>query len=74
MLKEIHKPGTILLIPLADGFFGYGRALGDLDCAFYNYRTMSPESDLDRIASNPVLFKIAARHLALKAWKVIGWK
>jgi hypothetical protein len=74
MFKEIHKPGTFLLIPLTDGSFGYGRTLGDLDCAFYNYRTTSPDSDLDRIASKPVLFKIAVRHLALKAWEVIGWR
>ena len=74
MLKPIHKPGTFLRIPLNDGSFGYGRVLGLLDCAFYNHRTTSPDSDLDRIASKPVLFKIAVRHLALKAWEAIGWR
>jgi hypothetical protein len=74
MREQTPKPGTFLRIPLADGSFGYGRALELLYGAFYNYRTTSPDSDLDRIASKPVLFKIAVRHLALKAWEVIGWK
>src|SRR6476659_1723572 len=74
MYKPVHKPGTFYRIPLADGSFAYGRALELPDCAFYNYRTTSPDSDLDRIASKPVLFKIAVRHLAVKAWGVIGWR
>ena len=74
MYKPVHKPGTFYRIPLADGSFGYGRILGLVACAFYNYRTTSPDSDLDRIASMPVLFKIMVRHPALKAWAVIGWR
>jgi len=42
--------------------------------AFYNYRTTSPDADLDRIASHPILFKTAVRHLALDAWEFIGWR
>ncbi|PTL84104.1 immunity 26/phosphotriesterase HocA family protein [Vitiosangium sp. GDMCC 1.1324] len=69
---RIHRPGTFLRIPLADGTFGYGRALSRVFDAFYDYRTESPDSDLDRIASKPILFKIAVRHLEPGSWEVIG--
>lgn len=70
MPKPILKPGTFLRIPLADGSFGYGRVLESPYFAFYNYRTTSPDSDLDSIASKPVLFRTAVR----QSWEVIGWK
>lgn len=69
---RMHKPGTFLRIPLADGTFGYGRALEPPFDAFYEYRTESPDSDLDRIASKPILFKIAVRILEPSSWEVIG--
>ncbi|PTL84103.1 immunity 26/phosphotriesterase HocA family protein [Vitiosangium sp. GDMCC 1.1324] len=69
---RMHRPGTFLRIPLADGTFGYGRALKPPFDAFYEYRTESPDSDLDRIASKPILFKIAVRHLEPSSWEVIG--
>ncbi|WNG55145.1 hypothetical protein F0U59_10415 [Archangium gephyra] len=69
---RIHGPGTFLRIPLSDGTFGYGRALTPVFDAFYAYRTESPDSDLDRIASKPILFKIAVRHLEPGSWEVIG--
>ncbi|HEX5746656.1 MAG TPA: immunity 26/phosphotriesterase HocA family protein [Archangium sp.] len=67
-------PGSFLRIPLADGSFGYGRVLELPIDAFYEYRTQSPDADLDRIASKPILFKIAVRHLEPSSWEVIGWK
>jgi hypothetical protein len=69
---RIHRPGTFLRIPLADGTFGYGRTLTRVFDAFYAYRTEIPDSDLDRIASKPILFKIAVRHLEPGSWEVIG--
>jgi hypothetical protein len=69
---RMHRPGTFLRIPLADGTFGYGRALEPPFDAFYEYRTESPDSDLDRIASKPILFKIAVRILEPSSWEVIG--
>lgn len=74
MRKQTYKPGTFVRIPLGDGSFGYGRLLESPYAAFYKHRTSSPESDLDRIASSPVLFKTAVRQLALKAWELIGWR
>ncbi|MCY1074853.1 immunity 26/phosphotriesterase HocA family protein [Archangium lansingense] len=71
---RMHRPGTFLRIPLADGTFGYGRALEPPFDAFYEYRTESPDSDLDRIASKPILFKIAVRILEPSSWDVIGWR
>ena len=67
-----HTIGTFARIALADGSFAYARLLVSPYAAFYNYRTTSPDSDLDRIASNPILFRIAVRHLALDAWELIG--
>jgi hypothetical protein len=67
-----HTIGTFARIALADGSFAYARLLESPYAAFYNYRTTGPDSDLDRIASNPILFRIAVRHLALDAWELIG--
>jgi hypothetical protein len=74
MRKQVIKPGTFLRIPLADGSFGYGRVLESPYEAFYDYRTPSPESELDRIASKPILFKIAVRLSAVNPWEPIGWR
>ena len=74
MRKRANTPGTFVRIPLGDGSFGYGRLLESPYAAFYRYRTSDPDSDLDRIASKPVLFKTAVRHLALEAWERIGWR
>jgi hypothetical protein len=74
MRKQPKKPGTFVRIRLGDGSFGYGRVIDSPDTAFYRYRTEAPDSDLDRIAAKPVLFRIAVRHLALDAWESIGWR
>jgi hypothetical protein len=72
MHKQKHRAGVFVRIVLADGSFAYARLLESPYAAFYNYRTTSPDSDLDRIASSPILFRIAIRHLALTMWEVIG--
>ncbi|HZH78158.1 MAG TPA: Imm26 family immunity protein [Archangium sp.] len=72
MGKQKHTAGVFVRIALADGSFGYGRLLESPYAAFYNHRTTSPDSELDRIASKPILFRIAVRHLALDAWEFIG--
>jgi hypothetical protein len=74
MSRQRHKPGTFLRIPLADGSFGYGRMLEPPYDAFYNYRTPGPDEDLDRISSQPILFRIAVRHSAPNSWEAIGWR
>ncbi|PTL79535.1 Imm26 family immunity protein [Vitiosangium sp. GDMCC 1.1324] len=71
-MPRFCKPGTFLRIPLVDGSFGYGRVLELPFDAFYEYRTESPDSDLDRIASKPILFRIAVRHLEPNSWESIG--
>jgi hypothetical protein len=73
-MSKLYKPGTFLRFPLADRSFGYGRALEPPHDAFYDYRTESPDSDLDRIASKPILFRIAVRHEERSAWEDIGWR
>ena len=73
-MRPMHKPGSFWRIPLPDGSFGYGRALELHFDAFYNYRTTSPDSDLDRIASKPVLFRIMVKHPYPKSWEIIGWR
>jgi hypothetical protein len=73
-MPRLYKPGSFLRIPLADGSFGYGRVLKMPHDAYYDYRTGTPDSDLDRIASVPILFKIAVRHMDERGWEVIGWR
>src|SRR4051812_15907982 len=73
MGNKEHEPGAFLRIHLSDGSFGYGRLLELPYAAFYGYRTTTPDSDLDRIASKPILFKTAVRtHLAPESWENIG--
>jgi immunity protein 26 of polymorphic toxin system len=72
MRRRKHTTGAFIRVPLADGSFGYARLLESPYAAFYDYRTPSPDSDLDRIASRPILFRLAVRHLALDAWEVLG--
>ena len=73
-VPKIYKPGTFLRVLLPDGSFGYGRTLEMPYEAYYEYRTEAPDSDLDRIASKPLLFRIAVRHLKPSSWKAIGWR
>nr|WP_245919638.1 Imm26 family immunity protein [Melittangium boletus] len=42
--------------------------------AYYDYRTNTPDSDLEQIASKPILFKMAVRHTEKRAWELIGWR
>lgn len=67
-----HTVGTFVRITLADGSLAYARLLESPYAAFYDYRTTSPDSDLDRIASQSILFRIAVRHHALDTWEPIG--
>ena len=73
-MPPTHKPGSFWRITLPDGSFGYGRVLELHFDAFYDYRTTSPESDLDRIASKPVLFRIMVKYPYPKSWEFIGWR
>jgi hypothetical protein len=73
-MPKKYRPGTFLRIPLSDGSFGYGRALEMPFYAYYDHRTETPDSDLDRIASKPILFRIACRHEESSSWSSIGWK
>ena len=74
MGRQKHKTGTFVRLSLADRSFGYGRLLEPPHVAFYSHRTTAPDSDLDRIASKPVLFTIAVNLLALNEWEFIGWR
>ncbi len=73
-MRSTYKPGSFLRIPLADGSFGYGRVLELPFDAFYDYRTTSPDSDLERIAPKPILFRIAVSHPYPRSWEFIGWR
>jgi hypothetical protein len=73
-MKQPYRPGSFLRIRLADGSFSYGRTLEPPFDAFYDYRTTSPEADLDRIASKPILFRIVVRYTKQNPWELIGWR
>lgn len=73
-MPRIYKPGSFLRVPLADGSFAYGRVLKLPHDSYYDYRTNTPDSDLERIASRPILFDIAVRHMEKRSWELIGWR
>ena len=72
-IQEI-EPGAFVRIPLPDGSFAYGRLLERPYVAFYNYRTLKPNTDLGTIATQPILFKLAVRMSGTKKWELLGVK
>jgi len=73
MKPTTNKAGDFLRIPLQNGMFAYGRVLNDDYAAYYDHFTSEPETDLDVIASKPVLFRLATRRLPGRdKWEVIG--
>jgi hypothetical protein len=73
-VPKIFEPGTFLRIPLSDGTFGYGRTIVVPFVAYYDYRTETPDSDLDRIASKPILFRVAVRYQKPSSYQILGCK
>ncbi len=71
-MKSSEPAGTFILVPLADGTFGYGRVTHEPFMAFYDLRTEAPVSDLVSIASAPVLFTVAVNGSGRSAWKTLG--
>lgn len=70
--KKRLEAGTFVRIPLEDGSFGYGRVQSDPYMAFYDFHTTKPISDLDEIASKPILFSQAVRLRDVSRWESIG--
>ena len=64
--------GTFLRIPLPDGSYAYGRELELPYAAFYDYRAIELEYDLDALASKAILFRLSVRGEAIDRWKPIG--
>ena len=71
MKKRANQPGAFLRIRLADGSFAYARELEHPYLAFYNYRSKTPEVDLNVIANKPVLFSVAVRRRD-DSWETLG--
>jgi hypothetical protein len=63
--------GTFVRVPLADGSFGYGRALMNPYMAFYDYRTAEPSTDLDVIEAQPLVFTTAVRLRDIDGWTLL---
>ena len=66
------REGTFLRIPLADGTFGYARAVRYPDTAFYRFRTNEPCDDLDLIEAQPVMFSTSVRVFRDSGWVKLG--
>ena len=72
MRNNKHTPGAFLRIKLSDGTYGYARTLQPPDTAFYNFQTQTPISDLEFIASKPILFTLSVEIRSMKHWKYLG--
>ncbi|MCB8944671.1 MAG: immunity 26/phosphotriesterase HocA family protein [Ardenticatenaceae bacterium] len=72
MARKRFTPGKFVRIPLADGSYGYGRLRKNYDASFYDLHTEEPISDLDEIASKPILFTVGVHKSVLTEWEVIG--
>lgn len=72
--RATAKPGDILSIPLADGWFGYCKVLCGVEIGFYDFRSATEISTED-LSGIDFLFRIWVMKYALKkssTWKVIG--
>ena len=71
--KTRRKLGDVLMIPLGDGSFGYGRVLEEPLVAFYDLRNNKPGA-LDEIVSKKVAFKVWVMNYAITDgdWPVLG--
>lgn len=72
MKNSKRAPGAFLRIKLSDGTFGYARVRQPPYTAFYDFQTQTPISDLELIASRPVLFTLGIRAISMKHWEYIG--
>jgi hypothetical protein len=66
--------GSIVKIPLSEGYHAYARTLDEASFAIYDLKTNQDIMDLDHIISKPILFIIAVfKHAVTKGrWKNIG--
>ena len=76
MKRHRIKVGAILIIPLADNKFGYGRILEKSSVAIYDYVSYVVQNDIGEIIEKPILFIIAVYDDVIKSgrWKIIGHK
>jgi hypothetical protein len=74
MARKKFTPGAFIRIPLTDGSYAYGRLREFPFVTFYNFRTDEPVSDLNEIASKPILFTLAVHKSVLNSWEIIGQK
>jgi hypothetical protein len=75
MKSRLPRPGTFLQMPLANGTFGYARALEPPFYAVYRFATTDPEVDLTTVAAQNVLFSVAVHRVkGNDHWKALGVK
>jgi hypothetical protein len=68
--------GSFLEIDLEDGNYAYARILGKASYAFYDLHSSSEITDLDLIASKPILLIVAVYNSPVNSgrWVKIGKK
>ncbi len=72
MARKRFIKGRFVRIQLSDGSYAYGRLRRFPFAAFYNFQTKESVSDLDEIASKPILFTLAVHKSVMGKWEVIG--
>ena len=68
-----RRPGDVVLIPLRDCHYGFGRVLERAIMAFHDLR-LNEVPEIDLIVSAPVLFRIRVMETAIASgsWIVLG--
>ena len=78
MLRKMKKKrliqGTVIKIPIGDGFHCYGRLLTKPTWEVFDYRTKENATDIERITSQTVLFTICIHTASINQsdWEVVG--
>jgi hypothetical protein len=66
--------GSVLIIPIADNEFYYGRIIEDYVFVFYDYKSAIPNHNLEYIISHDILFAVLVNFQAIRTgdWEIIG--
>lgn len=73
-VKQHRTVGSVVKIPLEEGYHTYARILPGTSFAFYDQRTKEEMEDLSKIISSPILFIISVQNFAITRgrWLKIG--
>ncbi|WP_065814182.1 immunity 26/phosphotriesterase HocA family protein [Hymenobacter sp. DG25B] len=74
MTRQRRTIGAVVEINLLNGYYGYGRIVGDASFAIYDLYIPHPLTNLEQIIERPILFIVAVYDDAVTSgrWRKVG--